>query len=324
MGEAKKILAYVPNFLPSYAAGDTVMLYEILAYLLNKGHECTVMLPRAVEPYNYKGIAVIPRSSSAFRHADLIMTQLDCTKETIQLGAGRPIIWVQHNTFPYGSIESNPHIGVIYNGEASRKAMGWANDGFVLPPPVNYLNWQRTNGDCITLVNCNENKGGKILAKIAQSMPHKQFIAVKGAYGEQHAPDLPNVHVLDHTNNMQAVYNCTRVLIMPSLYESWGRVATEAMSCGIPVIATPTFGLVENIGESGIFVQRENIQGWMDAINKLDGKKEYKAASEAATKRAIELHPGKKLEGMEKWVTKFVQKHKEKNGIQSGIRHHQH
>lgn len=282
------------------------------------------MLPKAVEPYQYKGIDVIGRNSSAFRQTDLIITQLDCTKESIQLGASKPIIWVQHNTFPYGSIESNPHIGVIYNGEASRNAMGWANDGFVLPPPVNYMDWQRTDGKCITLVNCNENKGGKILSKIAQAMPDRQFIAVRGAYGEQHVPNLPNVTALDHTNNMQAVYNCTRIVIMPSLYESWGRVATEAMCCGIPVIASPTFGLIENIGNSGIFVERDNLQGWMEAIKKLDGKKEYQDASEYAHKRAMELHPSKKLESMEKWVSKFVQKHKEKHGLQFSPRHNQH
>lgn len=317
------ILAYVPNYLPHYASGDTTMLHRIITYLQSCGHDCTVMLPRSVEPYTFEGVNVVPRQGSAFGKYDLIITQLDCTRETLQLAKGRPIIWMQHNTFGYPSVNA-AQCGVIYNGESSRAAMGWNNEGYVLTPPVDYTEYQQSHGEYITLINCNENKGGKVLHKIAAAMPDRQFIAVKGAYGEQFAPALPNVRVFEHTNDLKPIYARTRVLLMPSHYESWGMTATEAMCCGIPVIATPTFGLLENIGKSGIFVQRENIQGWMDAINKLDGKKEYQEASAHAKKRAIELHPKEKLEGLEKWVKKFVHNHTKKNGIQPNFRQHQH
>jgi hypothetical protein len=309
------ILAYAPNYLPQYAAGDTVMLHEIITYLQSQGHDCTVMLPKLSEPYEYNGVKVIPRQAGLFNKVDLILTQLDCTRETLQLSKGKPVIWIQHNTFGYPSVYASD-CGVIYNGEASKDAMGWDNDGFVLPPPVWTDKYEQSTGAAITLINCNENKGGKILDRIARAMPHKQFIAVKGAYGEQFAPDLPNVLVIEHTSDMRPIYANTRILIMPSLYESWGRVATEAMSCGIPVIATPTFGLIENIGKGGIFVRRENIDQWMDAIKKLDGKKEYEEAQAYSRKRAMELQPGKKLEQMHGWIKEFVKKKTEKHGIQ--------
>ncbi|WP_262928542.1 glycosyltransferase family 4 protein [Streptomyces sp. CBMA152] len=47
------------------------------------------------------------------------------------------------------------------------------------------------------------------------------------------------------------VYSRSRVILMPSLYESWGRVAVEAFASGIPVIAHTTPGLVESMGEAG-------------------------------------------------------------------------
>ncbi|MFI1769152.1 glycosyltransferase family 4 protein [Streptomyces sp. NPDC020800] len=58
------------------------------------------------------------------------------------------------------------------------------------------------------------------------------------------------------------VYSRSRVMLMPSLYESWGRVAVEAFASGIPVIAHPTPGLVESLGEAGIFAYRDDLNAW--------------------------------------------------------------
>ena len=41
---------------------------------------------------------------------------------------------------------------------------------------------------------------------------------------------------------------------MPSQEETWGRVAIEAISSGIPVIANPTEGLREALDYCGIYI----------------------------------------------------------------------
>ena len=91
---------------------------------------------------------------------------------------------------------------------------------------------------------------------------------------------------------------------MPSVYESWGRTATEAMCSGIPVISSGTPGLRENCGEAGIYIEdRNDVEAWVREIKRLDDKKEYKKASDKAKLRSRELDPVNKLNEFERWLT---------------------
>lgn len=56
--------------------------------------------------------------------------------------------------------------------------------------------------------------------------------------------------------NLATYYNDADVMILPSLAESFGQVLLEAMSCGLPVIATRVGGIPETIvdGKSGVLV----------------------------------------------------------------------
>ena len=54
-------------------------------------------------------------------------------------------------------------------------------------------------------------------------------------------------------------YSASEVCVMPSLYESFGMVALEAMACGTPVIASRVGGLTYTVrdGETGFLVQEK-------------------------------------------------------------------
>lgn len=130
-------------------------------------------------------------------------------------------------------------------------------------------------GDCATLVNLNADKVGELFWQVAAWTPQWKFLGVQSAYGQQIMPPprLPNGEVLDGVPGQQMrehVYSRSRVMLMPSLYESWGRVAMEAFASGIPVIAHPTPGLVESLGEAGIFAYR-------DDLNRLDRRPDVPA-----------------------------------------------
>ena len=192
--------------------------------------------------------------------------------------------------------------------------MNYKFSNFILTPPVDYNYYDVGNepekSEYITLINLNENKGGKIFAEIARAMPHKSFLGVLGSYDEQITPTLPNVRYVPNSPNIKQWYAQTRILLMPSKYESWGRTATEAMCSGIPVICSDTPGLKENCEKGGIFIKnRDNVKEWVEAITKLDDKKAYSWASRKAKGRSREFDTRKTLDEFETWFREMVNKY---------------
>jgi glycosyltransferase involved in cell wall biosynthesis len=238
---------------------------------------------------------------------DVIVTHLENTPRATILGDLNdiPVVHLLHNTFE-ASKQWASRRGVsllVANSEWMRDDYAdWFGEAPMPPvvtvrPPVDFRDYVTTPGDRVTMVNLFDNKGGHQFWRIADAMPDTRFLAVLGGYGEQILPRVlpPNVELVENTPNMRDdVYARTRVLLMPSEYESWGRVGVEAMASGIPVVATPTPGLIESLGSAGIFVDRDNLAGWVDAIRSLTGTT-YLGASTAAWLRARSLDPADDL-----------------------------
>jgi len=67
-----------------------------------------------------------------------------------------------------------------------------------------------------------------------------------------------NVEILPRFENMEEFYSQIDCMLLPSLNESFGLVVTEAMSRGIPSIASETTGVAELINNENGFVFKRN------------------------------------------------------------------
>jgi glycosyltransferase involved in cell wall biosynthesis len=318
-----KIVAYVHGYFPNHNAGAEAMLHQILFDLKKKGHEVKVITknPGASE---YEGIPLHLLGGGGEREvlmwADVIFTHLDRTKDAVITAKilGKPIVHLVHNDkqLSYNQINNRSAQLAIANSEWISKTIRKSILSTIVYPPTIPERYEvETSREAIVLINMNEAKGGKIFWQLARIFPDRKFIGVKGAYGEQigYEKDLPNVTILENTPDIQEVYKKARLVIMPSSYESWGRVAIEASCSGIPVIAAPTPGLTESLDYSGHFAEHDDVAGWVEQIIELDDPKVYEKYSKLAKKRAKEVADAfeKQMEDLnEKLVTIVEEWHK--------------
>ena len=142
-------------------------------------------------------------------------------------------------------------------------------------------------GEYITLVNANVNKGVHQFFDLAKKMPHRKFLGVIPYYGElQPPPAPPNVEWTPFHDDIRTILRRTRILVMPSYYESFGRIAVEAMYNGIPVLYSKpqtksvhpggsTEGVEEWICPVGVPCARDVPEEWVSAILELDSEEAY-------------------------------------------------
>jgi len=320
------ILFSIHLYHPQHNCGAESMAHWIAKDLQRKGHQVKVLLHQANKYkinkiYTYDGVDVFPPSQNVvdnlMRWCNVVFTHLDYTRWTIGAGAmyKKPVFHLIHNTHIYPEIVNASKVQhIVYNSKWAKDKLNYNYPNFIMTPPCDYRYYDicksPENNEYITLINLNENKGGKVLVELAKAMPEKKFLAVMGSYDPQFIPKQSNVTVAPNSPNILEVYKKTRILIMPSKYESWGRTATEAMCNGIPVIASATEGLLENCGKNGIFVKdRDDIQTWIKEIKKLDNKETYASASKKARERSRELDPRKTLDEFETWLRENVDKY---------------
>ena len=152
-------------------------------------------------------------------------------------------------------------------------------------------------GDCVTMINANALKGLPLFLELAKKYPDRKFLAVRPYYNVIKVPEnIPNIEWMNIQDDIRVVLAKTRVLLAPSLYESWGRVSFEAMYNGIPVIyskpmdrASPharpsgsTEGMQEWIGDSQMGCNYGTFEEWTTAIETLDDPEEYARYSKQA------------------------------------------
>lgn len=308
-----KLYCPVHAFVPEHGSGAEWMLHDMLKYLVDRGHEAIVQVPNAKEK-EFNGIKVvsdiIPQVVSS---SDVIISHLNRTGAGLNLGQAykKPFVFIAHNTHPYGMVAvKRKKIGVIYNSEFVKGEVHRIHKHqptMIVTPPCDIEHYKiKKPGTHVTLININDAKGGHTLKHLAEAMPNEKFLGVKGSYGNQVVDQPKNVKVVENMPDIRKAFSRTRIIIMPSRYESWGRVAVEAMSCGIPVIANPTPGLKESLGDAGYFVKFNDVEGHKKAIEEIDAN--YSEWQEKVKLRSVQLYEQsqKELAEFESFLDKLI------------------
>jgi glycosyltransferase involved in cell wall biosynthesis len=296
-----KLLAITHMYPPNHLAGAEMMLHTILRSAAKLGHTSTVAVrDHDNHPHDLDGVRITGLGEGIgmlVSNSDVVFTHLDETRTAMIACAThhKPLVHLVHNHVQLSHNGVSPRTAqlVVFNSNSLADVVPWPGPKVVLHPPVIAADYRtaRQPGEpgAISLVNMSYEKGADRFYDLARGMPDRAFFGVQGAYGSQIVHKLDNVLHLKQFPAIRELYRQTRILLMPSTYESYGRVGVEAAASGIPTIASPTPGLLESLGDAGIFVDRDRPVDWIKAVEGLDDPETYREASDRARARSAEL-----------------------------------
>jgi glycosyltransferase involved in cell wall biosynthesis len=291
--EGLNILSLCTRYLPTHAGADN-MMHTVHVDLLQRGHNVTVVAletREGLEPQEVidginvirfkqdRGYDIVVRAvQQAQPKPDVLFTQFGLQPYVIEHASitGYPVVVWCHGDYGYHhTVQSGLTEGVdlfVFNSTTMYEECGRNPKHVIVNPPVDRDRVLAKERDPkkITLINLCEWKGGEIFRELARRLPKYKFLGVEGGYGEQVVDDLPNnMRVLEHGQDMKEVYAATKILLMPSSKESFGMAGLEAHLNGIPVIASDLPNVHESFGKAALFVERDDLDGWVKAIKKL-------------------------------------------------------
>lgn len=312
-----KILFHLHAYPNEVLAGAETMAHRIARYLVSEGHQVKVLSRTATEKRKFfEGVEVYQwikdsDDSEFWNWSDLVVTHLVntyyCFNRARQFN--KKLVHLIHNSFSDHILRTRVNGNyLVYNSEYVKSVLKYEHLSCICIPPVDYREYYKVGGqgDCITLINLNENKGGQILIEIAKKLPQYNFLGVKGGYYEQiQDTSVKNIKYLQPQENIKKVYKKSKIVLMPSEYESYGQVAIEAISSGVVVVNSDAKGLCSALGNASIPIQRNNIDAWCSKIEELmTNSKYYEEQKQIALDRAKELEPNQYLKNLNNFLLK--------------------
>jgi len=312
--EEMRVLGVSSSYIPLRNTGGQRTLHELLKALARRGHDVAVTLTTSHEDdtdYQLDGIRI--RSCQSFLElqmfacaADVVVAHLAAVPIAVEVARihKRPLVQLVHGDDRKSRqrVKLGAELVVFCAEWMTEKFSHLASPCTVVHPPIDPSVYATNPGEKVTLVNLSHLKGVDIFYKLVDKLPDLDFLGVVGGHEKQIIKNFPNLEIVENTSNMkEAVYSQTKVVLMPSRYESYGRIAIEAAVSGIPTIATPTPGLREAIGSSGMFVELDRVENWVTALRRIMTPEVYSVYSRASLNHA-EMVDMRTQQELEVWV----------------------
>lgn len=258
------LLATAP---PQRFVGGELATLHLARFLQSRGHTVTVYALRAPMGYVWNGLPVRPLTDWRLIPADVVLTHPDVGAFGWQAArfARCPVVAYVHNTSPRTLRDLRwrpPHL-LIANSPVTAAAADtpWA---VVCRPWVEPVTTSTGQRSATTVVNLNPDKGGLLVAQLAAMTPSWEWLAVAGGHGRQ--VEMPeHVQLLGQLPHLYPVWERTRLLLFPTRFESYGMTPLEAMTAGIPVVASDLPGVRDALGPAAVYLTGSTVGEWLAA-----------------------------------------------------------
>jgi len=310
-----RLLFVTKPHLPAHGGAQQTVHWLALA-LLDRGHELTLLSPGPASPGGAPAVGrdpgyalvrtrgpvedALPAALDALRPDVVVVNGYDAPTvaqagRMLRRMADRPTVLYVHDA---GGVPLAGDAGsvVAVSRFLARQLAARGIGAEVVPPIVEPAGYRvETTRRVALLVNPVPSKGLDVVLQLAAARPDVPF-ALQRCWRippaglrrlHQATRPLGNVEIRPVSARPADVYGDARVLLAPSVYpEAWGRVAREAQTSGIPVIAAARGGLPEAVGEGGLLVgPQPRADGWLAAFERLwDDPLAYARLSRAAAR----------------------------------------
>jgi glycosyltransferase involved in cell wall biosynthesis len=319
------LVALTHGYVPAHSLGGEVSLHRTLV----AAGRPAIVLTQTEKPYELDGIHVKPIATGdvlnvnadpapiirqlAGVNATAVLAQNELSLPAVKAARelGIPSIVSVHTPPKYGrnilrAVQDATHR--IYNTNAS--SVEWARPGLVLHPPTPFLPTAPTHGDAYTILSNLSNKGAAVVLDLAERMPGQRFIIVRSPAEATHGlPDfddraaaLPNVEVAPRVAPDEVADRYlaqTRILLVPSKYETYGMSAIEAAGYGIPSVHVDTPHVREGIGDAAELIRPLSLNDTIRAVDAIEA--DYTRRSDLARARAAYLALRQDVE-LDRWA----------------------
>lgn len=300
--ERMRILFVHPRtYVPEIYAGTEVTTHWLCRALVDHGHEVVIAAMTSAEigtgarvdrgcgypVYRAQEITYSIAAARAHFPADVfVLTTSDAwIAQVMRVIKNTPAIVYAHDMShdPRRVPEElNARALYIANSPATAKYLSDCGIASTVVPPIfgieQYAGIER-RGKKVLFVSLQHRKGADIAIRIARQRPDIPFV-----FAESWSQDMPHTEILRkvvgrmsnirHVPNQMGLRHILpqiKLLLMPSRsQEAWGRTATEAQICGIPVLGSSRGNLSATIGAGGITLDPDDpFENWLEAFDRI-------------------------------------------------------